>query len=520
MPDIKYNRILLIFVFLIFVNRYLLGQNYNKVYDFNTSQSWGATIVETDSFYIGFSLGGPNFGIPKVFVCEYDKNTGDLIRQNSFLDSTVSYYFYYHQETWVEKNVVKYITYAYELESLIVLEYDVGLKRITQKKISLKSIPGRVGFLNDIKKIGNKYYIYFSSRFGNPDDFNALPGILILNDDFSFVYRFYGDNVSNEYVLGSKAAITSDEMIIVGFSEYELRRKYNLPSSVYFVKINKKGDVIWKGKNLFDSEKLVLNNGNICTLNDSILFISGLKYNMNANEYPYIFFTKVMLIYDIKNDKILKRVLFPKAYENENPFPHSMLKKTHDNFILFGGGQSLIKGNTEEEDYLAGSLGKMDGNGNLLFYNSYLHFTVDSIGEYNDTWISDIEETVDGDILCYGEAYYKRRYSWLLKTDKNGNVKKTDLNLVFDQMDPKKNLLLLFPNPADNFVTIKYADFSIVSSILILDASGKIYTTFSLPDISHKSVQLDISSLPSGIYFVELRDQNNGFLEAKKFIKQ
>ncbi|MBK7787696.1 MAG: T9SS type A sorting domain-containing protein [Saprospiraceae bacterium] len=83
-----------------------------------------------------------------------------------------------------------------------------------------------------------------------------------------------------------------------------------------------------------------------------------------------------------------------------------------------------------------------------------------------------------------------------------------------------KKLLLLFPNPASNFVTIKYADFSIVSSILILDASGKIYTTFSLPDISHKSVQLDISSLPSGIYFVELRDQNNGFLEAKKFIKQ
>ena len=53
----------------------------------------------------------------------------------------------------------------------------------------------------------------------------------------------------------------------------------------------------------------------------------------------------------------------------------------------------------------------------------------------------------------------------VVKTDKNGNVKKTDLNLVFDQMDPKKNLLLLFPNPADNFVTIKYADFSIVSSI-------------------------------------------------------
>ncbi|MBK7787698.1 MAG: hypothetical protein IPJ54_03795 [Saprospiraceae bacterium] len=64
----KYNKILLIFVLLIFINWHLLGQNYNKVYDFNLSQSWGATIVETDSFYIGFNLGGPNFGIPKVIV--------------------------------------------------------------------------------------------------------------------------------------------------------------------------------------------------------------------------------------------------------------------------------------------------------------------------------------------------------------------------------------------------------------------------------------------------------------------
>ena len=70
----------------------------------------------------------------KKFCAEYDKNTGDLISKIRFFDSTVSYYFYYHQETWVEKNVVKYITYAYELESLIVLEYDVGLIQNYSKK--------------------------------------------------------------------------------------------------------------------------------------------------------------------------------------------------------------------------------------------------------------------------------------------------------------------------------------------------------------------------------------------------
>lgn len=520
MPDMKCNTILLIFVFLIFVHRYLLGQNYNKVYDFNFSQSSGAAIVEIDSSYVGFSVGAPNFGLSSVVVSEYNKNDGQVLHQTVLSDSTVSYYLNYHFEVFREDSLLTYITFASNLESLIIIQYSIYTKKILQKKISLKNEVGKVFFVDDVKKINNQYFVFITAVLKTSDKNNRLTGILRISKDLTHNIKFYGDYVSNEHVLGSKAAITSDEMIIVGFSEYELRRKYNLPSSVYFVKINKKGDVIWKGKNLFDSEKLVLNNGNICTLNDSILFISGLKYNMNANEYPYIFFTKVMLIYDIKNDKILKRVLFPKAYENENPFPHSMLKKTHDNFILFGGGQSLIKGITEEEDYLAGSIGKMDSNGNILFYNSYLHFKVDSIGEYNDTRITDIEETSEGDILCYGGAYYKRHYTWLLKTDKDGIVKKSILNSFSDSINLVKNTLLLYPNPTSNFVTIKYADFSIVSSILILDASGKIYTTFSLPDISHKSVQLDISSLPSGIYFVELRDQNNGFLEAKKFIKQ
>jgi hypothetical protein len=513
-------RTLWISVFFISVNCILIGQEFNNVYDHNFHQSSGAAIVEIDSSYVGFSLGAPSFGLSSVVVSEYNKNDGQLLRQTVLSDSTVSYYLDYHFEVFREDSLLTYITFASNLESLIIIQYNIYTKEILQNKISLKNEIGKIFFIDDVKKINEQYFVFVTAVLKTSDNNNRLTGILKVNKDLTYNFKFYGDYVSNEHVLGSKAAITSDEMIIVGFSEYELRRKYNLPSSVYFVKINKKGDVIWKGKDLFDSEKLVLNNGNICTLNDSILFISGLKYNINTNEYPYIFFTKVMLIYDIKNDKILKRVLFPKAYENENPFPHSMIKKTHDNCILFGGGQSLIKGNIEEEDYLAGSLGKMDSNGNLLFYNSYLHFIVDSIGEYNDTRITDIEETSEGDILCYGGAYYERHYTWLLKTDKDGIVKKLNVNSVTAPVDIYKSNLVLYPNPCGNFISIDYSGLYSAKSIILLDFFGNICQTFPTPNYETQFITCDISSLPEGIYIVNLIDQNGRSLSSEKFIKQ
>ena len=61
----------------------------------------------------------------------------------------------------------------------------------------------------------------------------------------------------NEYVLGSKAAITSDEMIIVGFSEYELRRSIIFLLLSILLKSIRKGMLYGRGKKHLIQEKLV-----------------------------------------------------------------------------------------------------------------------------------------------------------------------------------------------------------------------------------------------------------------------
>ncbi|MBK8700771.1 MAG: hypothetical protein IPN29_15010 [Saprospiraceae bacterium] len=440
------SKILLICKLLITINCILFGQDFNKVYDHDFSETSGTAIVETDSCYVGFSLGGFNFfGNLSVVVAEYDKNDGHVICQSVLSDSTMSFSFKSHNEVIDEDGFLTYILFAGNPESLVFIRYNKVSKVITQDKVSLEGVLGWVNYLDDVKKIGEKYYIFITSRFDNPDNNNLLPGVVIMNKDFTFKYQFYGDFGSNEYVLGSKATVIEDSLLILGLAEYDLRRKFDLPSSVFFVKINQKGDIIWKGKNLFPSEKILLDGGNICAYNDSTLFISALKYNIMTGEIPDIFYTKIMLMYDIKNDKIINRIIFPKFSWFESPLPHSIVRKTKDNNIVFGGGFSWVKGINGGEDQLLGTLGKMDKYGNILFYKSYSHFNADSLDDHTTSRISDIEESPDGDLICIGGTQYHRSYTWLLKTDRDGNIKESVVNNAIDHPRTFKNSLLVFP---------------------------------------------------------------------------
>ena len=155
----NFNKIFLIISLLIFIKCILYGQEFNKVYDHNFSQSSGAAIVEIDSSYVGFSVGAPNFGLSSVVVSEYNKNDGKVLRQTALSDSTVSYYLDYHFEVFREDSLLTYITFASNLESLIIIQYSIYTKEILQKKISLKNEFGKVFFVDDVKKINNILFL-------------------------------------------------------------------------------------------------------------------------------------------------------------------------------------------------------------------------------------------------------------------------------------------------------------------------------------------------------------------------
>jgi len=82
--------------------------------------------------------------------------------------------------------------------------------------------------------------------------------------------------------------------------------------------------------------------------------------------------------------------------------------------------------------------------------------------------------------------------------------------------DPKD--FFLYPNPANDKLYISFVDPSMVAYyIRITNSVGKTIYMLPRPELSNG---LDISSLSSGIYFIQLTDEKTKLITTKKFIKE
>ena len=77
-----------------------------------------------------------------------------------------------------------------------------------------------------------------------------------------------------------------------------------------------------------------------------------------------------------------------------------------------------------------------------------------------------------------------------------------------------KSNFSLYPNPANNFITIK-TDFSTEKTISITDALGQIVKTITT---SENNITIDLHGIAAGVYFIKMED---GFSSVtQKFVKQ
>ena len=81
-----------------------------------------------------------------------------------------------------------------------------------------------------------------------------------------------------------------------------------------------------------------------------------------------------------------------------------------------------------------------------------------------------------------------------------------------------KTSIELFPNPIADFLNINYEDdlLNPTQLIQVIDLTGKVVGTIQPKDSG--SVQLDVSNLSHGIYFVQFRNKE-GMVATKRFIK-
>jgi hypothetical protein len=78
---------------------------------------------------------------------------------------------------------------------------------------------------------------------------------------------------------------------------------------------------------------------------------------------------------------------------------------------------------------------------------------------------------------------------------------------------------MLYPNPAGDEITIKLKDNTEVVSLNITDVSGRVVQTESI-NKGQAMVRLNIKTLDSGIYLLQIIGANNNAKGYTKFVKE
>ena len=87
------------------------------------------------------------------------------------------------------------------------------------------------------------------------------------------------------------------------------------------------------------------------------------------------------------------------------------------------------------------------------------------------------------------------------------------------QVDEGTNYLRIRPNPATDKVYIEFINYNLSENTFrLFDVSGKQVTNYALNPVSG-GIELDISNLKEGFYFVSVTDEFSGMVRAGKLIK-
>jgi hypothetical protein len=167
-------------------------------------------------------------------------------------------------------------------------------------------------------------------------------------------------------------------------------------------------------------------------------------------------------------------------YSNEN----------EEDFYIPAGADNLLTGNFELIDPQPVLFKSGGGTFSLYFDGEILKWSVNSLDE--DHKVSMASNANSSSTKCQS----------VLKSGKTSSATDTDNGLL---MLPG---IVAYPNPVDDRVKISMKDIETFDVILVYDYSGKTYSP--VPEIlSPDLIELDMSSLPNGTYFIRVIMNND-----------
>jgi hypothetical protein len=116
---------------------------------------------------------------------------------------------------------------------------------------------------------------------------------------------------------------------------------------------------------------------------------------------------------------------------------------------------------------------------------------------FTDGWIYDLTKTPEGDYIAVGSAYNPSIWG-------SGNLKAMKIGWEPLATPSFENNISLYPNPAQNWLTVKN-NFTENQTALLYNITGQ---TIMKQEINQNENRLDVAKLQSGIYFLHLPETN------------
>ena len=214
----------------------------------------------------------------------------------------------------------------------------------------------------------------------------------------------------------------------------------------------------------------------------------------------------VRLLPDGSLDSTFNNAALTSVFNTGFPLPNGVCPTT-DGGYLMGGSFNKYDG------YPRGNIVKTDGNGfiDTLYFN---HTGVDS-----SRWGAEFPLP-----LIRSIHYSSKNDKYYLMGDfnrYNGRVvqpiiRLNGLSVGINEPKEEEQLFKIYPNPAKDALTIQTNDTNKTRLIQITDINGKSIIQRKLP-AGENNVQVDISSLTSGIYLIGI--MQNGNMSYRKFVK-
>ena len=162
------------------------------------------------------------------------------------------------------------------------------------------------------------------------------------------------------------------------------------------------------------------------------------------------------------------------------------------------GAQSYSNIVVEDRGYVIGIINSTNGETTkfrLLKVNEANEIEWDVT--FTDGWIYDLTKTPEGNYIAVGSAYNPSIWG-------SGNLKAMKIGWEPLATPGFENNISLYPNPAQNWLTVKN-NFTENQTALLYNITGQ---TIMKQEINQNENRLDVAKLQSGIYFLHLPETN------------